>query len=335
MLTEAPFSIIYLGKDGSDYNFFVNIGKVCEELFHTNYLNPYISDLASDLPGIYSTMYDGGLSPVQQIGIDGKEGFLHNYRAPLKVSVTLTESGPIYLKIPKVPVGSGYNSAYSRGIWFTARQDVAIARAFLMWEQQFEIVSSINSDDLLYTQKRDVLEPALIDLPLNIPLNAGGFYIKIADIEIVSGAVTVKPYLRSNFRTNTRYITIGSNINRGLRVYFVGKQNIGTDFDIVVGDYSRPDWITKTRNEILESCKTDIQADFGQYYNNWEVEPGIKADNLEIIQIIALYKKRGAGPILATKVFEDETYADNYIPFSKENLSLIFPGLNQVYLEIE
>jgi hypothetical protein len=331
MFTQRPFSITYLGFD-STFDFLVNIGNVNPFILKYPYYNGYIQSLNT----FFGAVYDENLEPVEDFNVNGQFTKLKEYISPIQKTVSLAASGSIYLKIPKIPIGSGINSGWYRHNWFCSRLDFDNVSNFLMWFNEFQIVTSIESNDLSFVQKNDPLEKSLINYPIGPIERVGYVYIKLADISIDGSRVTIREYFNSNIYVPSRYVTIGTNINRGLKIYFVGKTNIGDSYEITVGEYSRPNWTIMTRDEIFSVCKQEIEQDFLSFYSSWDSHPGQgdQAESLEILQIIAVCKRTGNGKILAKKVYEDLSVPE-ITEFTYDSLPLFFPALNANNTEIE
>lgn len=334
MFQARPFSINYLGKDGDDYNFFVNIGNINEVLYGT--INYEIIDPSPiGETALHNGVYDLDLQVVEDFGASGLEGRLSAYLSPIKKSISLTETGPIYLKIPKIPIGSNKFNSYRRPAWFCTRRDFGDVQNFLLWPDIFEVTTIINEDDFLYFQKRDPLEQNLVDLPVGDFERVGHIYIKLADIEIVEGSVTIKSFFQSRVLNANRYITIGSHYNRGLFVNFFGKLWRSNVYTTIEGYYSRPDWIIMNKEAIFNSAKDTIESDISQYILNWPMDSFGFAESFELLQVFAVHVSGAAEKLKVKKIFEVDDTEGLFLPMNYENLPIIVPELSSLNAIIE
>lgn len=328
MFQSKPFSINYLGKDGT-YNFFVDIGNINEIIYGTSLYNTFIFPTPIGSPNFYTGVYDVLLERIENFQPVGNDGELNNYLAPLKTSVSLSTSGPIYLRIPKIPMGSGIENAAIRPLWFSARTDQEAAN-MLFWNERFEIVSTVDEDDFVYEQRYDNLQSydSIIDFPKTKFPQKGAIYIKLADIQIDDDEVRIIPFFRSNVINPNRYITMGINYTRNCNVQFLGIARQGESNFSVSGYYSRPNWIIKTFEEIFSSAKSDIESDFDQYFSNWDYNDFGKIDSFEILQAFAIYTVYSNDKVRVRKLFENQSEELPFLELNDENLEFIIPGLD-------
>lgn len=328
MFKNRPFSINYLGNDGG-HSFFVNIGNVNEIIYGTGLFNTYIFPERIGDASFYNGIYDVLLNRVSEFGATGSDGQLNKYIFPLKKSITLSTSSAIYLKIPRIPMGSGASNNGIRPIWFASRTD-SLGVNLLFWTEQFEIVSEVNPEDFIYEQRYDALQAidSFIDFPKTKFPQKGAIYIKLADIRIDGDTVQIIPYFQSNIINPNRYITMGINYLRNCSVQYFGFIHREDVKIPVVGYYSRPDWIIKSFEEIFSSAKNDIESDFGNYFGIWDYDFEGKADFFEVRQLFAVYSVYSNDKVRVKKIFEDMDEEESFLELNEDNLSDIVPGLN-------
>ena len=335
MFKSKPFSINYLGNNGG-YNFFVDIGNVNEIIYGSNLLT-YLNPSPIGVSTFYNGVYDVLLNRVNSFGPVGNDGELARYLSPLKTSVTLSSSGSIYLRIPRIPMGSGQENTSIRPNWFASRTDFPNAINLLFWAEKYEIVTEVDSEDFVYNQRYDHLQS--IDGTINFPTTKypqkGAIYLKLADIIIDGDTVQIVPYFQSNVINPNRYVTMGINYLRNCSIYYFGFIHREETKISTLGYYSRPSWIIKTLDQIFDIAKYDIETDFGHYFNNWDYDFEGKADFFEIKQLLAVYSVYSNEKVRVRKLFEEMDEEESFVELNEDNLPIIFPGLDSTNTIIE
>jgi hypothetical protein len=219
-----PFNIYLIEKDGNSYKFGVNGGEVNSFVFNT-----YTADFFSSNSFISSDK-DSNLAnknPYYPRNSSGKPLFDYNENLdqdPKEVEETITftiqGSCDVYLTIPKIPA-SFYNFITDKSEWYYGTPPYDFIN-------QFTIVTSVDegfNDKYLKNTliKGDKGEPNLLPtgfIYLNDEEFPGRIYIKIANIKIDSGGVSINYFFRSNVISPLRYFRLGNLKMRNIEIKF-------------------------------------------------------------------------------------------------------------------
>lgn len=299
--TPRPYSVIYLGKDGANYSFFIHQGIFNDQFIlrrdrGTRFNTFSTLDVNIGVFNVRAIEYTNTNSII--IENDELDIQLQAYEAPLNSIINLTESSVIYLKFPKVKmdIATANSTPASNGQIYS-----------LITQIEDKITTEVVENDLIYLRSDDqineIINSYYTDVPTGEDLASldfnGYFYVKLAEVFIENESVRIDKAWSSNFFAPLAYSKIEAGLAKGISVR-VGYSYANNQFlDTTIGDeekynqaewyYSNVDWILKSQTEILALAESRVIADFKEIVEQWVLNNVLDAHSAPDVQVHEIY----------------------------------------------
>lgn len=333
---SLPFSVSFVFKEGSNYDFIVNIGDINSLIYQTYKYGTKTYD-SQDLAtldlinssnlldiqtanGKYSFSAQGSNEPIKEFGRSWSKTF------------STTESCSVFLVMPKIPPGYDFFSDTSLGKniwWFISPND--FINAFHIETSSEEGFEARYLQNTRYTENKNIYQPnSLIfgllsrSRPQQFTIKNDYFgktYIKLAEIKIKDNSVSVIPFFRSNIVNPSRYLRLGTTSFRYTKVFvwMVGDtDNPASSFVHKMGEeMNNPEFFLKSLDFLRTKAKQFTENYYSRFYSSYDENtvynlPDLtsendesKFSNIEVYRVAILYKKYANGKFLFENVYED------------------------------
>lgn len=327
-----PFSVSFSYKNGDDYEFIVNLGEINSLIYQTYKFGTKTFDStdisSNDILEFYNSVENESTEGKYSFSAQGETTRIKEFGQEWTKTFSVQESCSVYLTIPKIPPGFDFYSDRSIGKnvwWFISPTDfINACHIETSVEQDFEYRLFENTENI---EKTNLFQPDALTFGL---LNRfrpkifaekweyfGRVYIKLADIKILNGAVSVIPFLRSNIVDPSRYIRMGSTNFRFMKIFVWFVANDENSMVHKVGEEVYiPELFLKNITDIKENAKEYTQIFLKNFYEKYDENSIYTVPNLisleespykdvEVYRVAILYTKYANGKMIFENVFED------------------------------